>query len=159
MNDIKKLNVFDKKYGNSYSLLNGSITEASKEYFFSMLEYEKNDIYEAYHGSPNNDFYDEYIYPDNDGASLYKVNSPFLFLGHTHYNMLKKLSNTQLINPGSIGQPRDYNEPSFAVVDTNSNKVEMVRFTYNKKELIYYINKYDVNNKYLNDILKRKKDD
>jgi len=53
-----------KKYGKSYQLLKENITDKSLKYLQSMKDYEKNNIYEAYHGSPNN-YYNEYIYPDN----------------------------------------------------------------------------------------------
>ena len=97
-----------------------------------MNDFEKNSIFEAYHGSPT-DYYNEYIYPDNKGFQLGNVNTPFLFMGHTHYVMEKKICDTMVINPGSIGQPRDFNKPSFAVVDTNSINVELEDMTIRKK--------------------------
>jgi len=154
MNNKERIKILDKKYGYSYSLLKERIDKSTKDYFFSLQDYEKNQVYEAYHGSPNN-YLTEYIYPDNNNLSFPTLKSKFLFLGHTHYNMDKKYYDTRIINPGSIGQPRDYNKPSFCIVDLKNDLVEMVRFDYDKSRLNNDINKYDKNNEYLHNILKR----
>lgn len=156
LNNTMNIQVLSENYGNSYNLLNTIVTKESKKYFDSMQDFEKNKLYVAYHGSPNN-YLNEYIYPDNDDYCFKNIESPYLFLGHTHYNMKKKYKDTTIINPGSIGQPRDYNEPSFCIVDFASNKVETVRFKYNKDKLNEDILKYDRNNIYLSDILNRTK--
>ena len=31
----------------------------------------------------------------------------FLFFGHTHWPLLKRIGNTTIVNPGSVGQPKD----------------------------------------------------
>jgi len=60
-----------------------------------------------------------------------------------------------VINPGSIGQPRDYNKPSFVVVDTSSKNTEFVRYNYEQESL-----KKDIlilsDNEYLTKILNRR---
>ena len=147
-NALEKL---DKKYGQSYSLLYNKITEKSKEFFYSLAEFEKNNYYEAYHGSPNN-YLEEYIYPDT--KIEFNIGVPFLFLGHTHYSMNRKLNDTMIINPGSIGQPRDFNQGSFSIVDIKDKKVENIRYTYDKSKLEKRITKLR-DNTYLEDILKR----
>jgi len=149
-NELKKL---DKKYGQSYSLLYRNITEKSKEFFYSLAEFEKNEFYEAYHGSPNN-FLEEYIYKETDIQLNTTV--PFIFLGHTHYPMTKKVNDTLIVNPGSIGQPRDYNKGSFSIIDLKDKKVENIRYTYEKSQLEKKITKLE-DNKYLQDVLKREK--
>ncbi len=146
--ELKKL---DKKYGQSYSLLYNNITEKSKEFFYSLAEFEKNEYYEAYHGSPNN-FLEEYIYKETDIQLSTIV--PFVFLGHTHYPMTKKVNDTLIVNPGSIGQPRDYNKGSFSMVDLKDKKVENIRYTYEKSQLEKRITELE-DNKYLQDVLKR----
>ena len=151
--DDKKLKQLDQKYGKSYSMLKSSITKNSFEYLKNMQDFEKNEIYEAYHGSPSN-YFSEYIYPDNRTLK-FNMHLPYLFLGHTHYQMDKRINNTRIINPGSIGQPRDMNKPSFAVVDTKENQVEFVRFDYDKKALISDILR-NQDNDYLVSVLERK---
>ena len=86
-----------------------------------------------FHGSPWNP-YEEYIYPDskkiNDFTSL---KYDYIFLGHTHYPMLKQAGNVKIINSGSCGLPRNSDvRASAAVVDL-------------KEEIVLFINKsYDI---------------
>jgi predicted phosphodiesterase len=52
-------------------------------------------------------------------------------LGHTHVPMVKRFGKTLVINPGSLGESREANEKtmvSYAVIDTDSDEVEIVRF-------------------------------
>lgn len=152
--DENTLKKFDQKYGKSYSMLKNNITKNSFEYLKNMQDFEKNEIYEAYHASPSN-FFSEYIYPDNKTLVLNNIDALYLFLGHTHYQMDKQICGTRVINPGSIGQPRDTNKPSFVVIDTKENQVEFVRFDYDTKPLIFDILR-NQDNDYLISVLERK---
>ena len=96
----------------------------------------------------------EYIYKETDIQLSTTV--PFIFLGHTHYPMTKKVNDTLIINPGSIGQPRDYNKGSFSIIDLKDKKVENIRYTYEKSQLEKRIIELE-DNKYLQDVLKREK--
>ena len=59
-----------------------------------------------YHGSPRDD--DEYVFPwSADEALMQKAGAPFVILGHTHLPMALKFRSGLLVNPGSVGQPRD----------------------------------------------------
>ncbi|MBF0627491.1 MAG: metallophosphoesterase family protein [Magnetococcales bacterium] len=84
------------------------------------------------HASP----WDEttYLYPDAT-ALLARIDLPengILVVGHTHHPMVKRCGRGWLINPGSVGQPRDYcPEASFAVVDLAEDcRVELHRVPY-----------------------------
>lgn len=155
LKDKKYLKKLDKKYGRAYSMLHQNITAESLDFFNSLNTCEKNEFYEAYHGSPNN-YLQEYIYPDTDMKLDTTV--PIIFMGHTHYPMKREINDTLVLNPGSIGQPRDYNKGSFMIVDTNNKKVENIRYKYNKKDLINTAIALN-DNKYLIDILKRDKNE
>lgn len=150
---MKKMKELDDKYGKSYSILSNCITKKSKLFFENMLACEKNHYYEAYHGSPNN-YTEEYIYPDTN--INFNCDVSFIFLGHTHYPMNKRVNDTIVINPGSIGQPRDYNEGSFMIIDLKDKKIENIRYKYKKKELEKKVIELN-DNKYLLDVLKREK--
>lgn len=66
-----------------------------------------NDRLMFVHGSPVSS--EQYIYQDtmiDFDLELYPL---YLFMGHTHHPMLRKVGNHTLINPGSIGQPRNWN--------------------------------------------------
>jgi putative phosphoesterase len=59
-----------------------------------------------YHGSPRDD--DEYVYPSSaDEAVVKKAGAAFVILGHTHLPMALSFRSGVLVNPGSVGQPRD----------------------------------------------------
>lgn len=155
LEDKSLLKKLDEKYGNSYSLLANSLTNKSKFFFENLSDYEKNNYYEAYHASPNN-YREEYIYPDTE--ILVKSEVPFVFLGHTHYPMQRRIGNTIIVNPGSIGQSRDYGKGSFSLIDLKYKKIENIRYEYDKNKLEKDIRLYD-NKKYLLDVLKRKKNE
>jgi len=57
-----------------------------------------------------------------------------IMVGHTHYPMYFK---SRIINPGSVGQPRDGNwMPHYATLDTDSMKVEFRRFKYDHEKTL-----------------------
>ncbi len=94
------------------------------------------------HGSPWDD--DEYVY-ENDLSSLFldEVNAEVLVYGHTHVPCIKKFDNRIIINPGSVGQPRDKNpKASFAVFDTDKKIVEIKRTDYDIKAVMQKIMEY-----------------
>ena len=71
------------------------------------LEIEQKNILLA-HGSPVD--VNEYIYPDceiSKLAWLENIECDILICGHTHYPMKKFHKNKIILNPGSIGQPRN----------------------------------------------------
>ncbi len=66
------------------------------------------------HGSPSS--INEYVFPGTISLKLKgmldEVGSDILVLGHTHIPMVKNFGNGVIINPGSVGQPRDGDERS-----------------------------------------------
>lgn len=83
------------------------------------------------HGSPF-DPYDEYLYPGSRGLSrCAELDVDILVLGHTHVPMATRVGRTLVVNPGSLGQGGDPSHPgmlSYAVLDTDSDELEVVRF-------------------------------
>lgn len=101
------------------------------------------------HGSPWSE--DTYIYPDFTNKiknNLIKYNADYIFLGHTHMPMNIKLNKkTSIINPGSVGQPRNKcNNACWAIFDTSNCQINFMETKYNKKKLIQNIVKYDGSN-------------
>lgn len=70
------------------------------------------------HGSPRDD--DEYTYENEaDEDLLTMAQSELLVMGHTHVPFVRKLPGGVIVNPGSVGQPRDgVPEASYALFDT-----------------------------------------
>ena len=89
------------------------------------------------HASPRSMF--EYIKPETPdeeirnmvNEAMEPVEAEFLVVGHSHIPMNRKLGNLTIINPGSVGQPRDGDiRASCAVFDTENRKVEHFRLDY-----------------------------
>ncbi|MFQ5956856.1 MAG: metallophosphoesterase family protein, partial [Candidatus Brocadiales bacterium] len=87
------------------------------------------------HGSPCGDMY-KYLKPSVSDSTLIEelegVNADFVFLGHTHLPMIikrRKLGRTTVINPGSVGQPRD-GSPLASYTIWEDGHVEIKRVEY-----------------------------
>ncbi|MGA9187021.1 MAG: metallophosphoesterase family protein [Methanosarcina sp.] len=89
------------------------------------------------HASPRSMF--EYIKPETPDEEIRNmvneavepVEAEFLIVGHSHIPMNRKLGNLAIINPGSVGQPRNGDiRTSCAVFDTENGKVEQLHLDY-----------------------------
>ena len=111
------------KYGSSYRL---TLPALQREFLCSLPDTVeinaggKNIC--IYHGGPS-DFLEQRIYPDtvireND---LYD-GLDYLFVGHTHYRFSKRIWRTLVINPGSLGQPRDGYGFSYCLITTDTDE-------------------------------------
>lgn len=74
----------------------------------------------------------EYVYEDDAKSSmLSSADADILILGHTHIPYMKKFGSGLILNPGSVGQPRDGNpKGSLAVLDPETSTCSMIRFDY-----------------------------
>jgi diadenosine tetraphosphatase ApaH/serine/threonine PP2A family protein phosphatase len=111
-----------------------------------------DDMIEICHGSPFDE--DAYIFDEIDAVRALRVSTRALCLfGHTHYPATFELSNGEfdnlgrsttpeahvalrdgakyLVNPGSVGQPRDGDpRAAYAIVDTGAKRIELFRVEY-----------------------------
>ena len=76
--------------------------------------------------------------------------------GHTHWRMSRYSKGTWIVNPGSIGQPRDGKGFGFAIVDTRSYEAQFYSVNINLHELFQEAERWDPNLKKLKDVLQRK---
>lgn len=78
------------------------------------------------HGSPYEP-HNEYIYPNSASLSRFaELETDYVVLGHTHYQMAQRVGRALVINPGSAGEARDPRNAfrlSYAVLDTSSDEV------------------------------------
>jgi predicted phosphodiesterase len=89
----------------------------------------------VFHGSPRDHLY-EYVYPDMLEKIVFPV-SDITALGHTHWQFSKPLGNMLVLNPGSIGQPRDGDPRSaITVMDTRTGSVTPLRKKYDIHQVI-----------------------
>jgi predicted phosphodiesterase len=103
------------------------------------------------HGSPHDE--DEYVFNEHHARTVFELHSaPLILYGHTHLPVIfscdvdgrvrgfsvrgeaivKLDPNLRyLINPGSVGQPRDRNpQSSFAIIDSTKRTVQFFRVGY-----------------------------
>jgi len=84
------------------------------------------------HGAPWDT--DQYVYPDSNESLLRRCAQggyDWVVLGHTHYPMLRPCDHTTVVNPGSVGQPRNRRPGAhWALLDTESGTIEQRCETY-----------------------------
>lgn len=82
------------------------------------------------HATPRDPF-DEYLREDKAAweARLKGIDADFVLVGHTHIPFAMQLNGPMVINPGSIGQPRD-GDPRAAYAIIENGKVELRRVKY-----------------------------
>ena len=89
------------------------------------------------HASPRSMF--EYIKPETPDEDIRAmladpmepVDAEFLIVGHSHIPMNRKLGDLIIINPGSVGQPRDRDtRAGCAIFDTETGGLELLRLEY-----------------------------
>jgi predicted phosphodiesterase len=87
------------------------------------------------HASPWDE--ETYLYPDSPRLDEIELaEREVLCLGHTHHPMLRRAGAGLVVNPGSVGQPRDRDpRASYAVLDTASGAVEHRRAAYDVERL------------------------
>src|SRR3954470_4947059 len=130
------------------------LTPPHREWLASLPEgpIDVDEVVEICHGSPFDE--DAYIFDELDAVRALKVsNRPLCLFGHTHYPVTFELSDDSfdnvgsasgaqaqlpmkpgckyLINPGSVGQPRDGDpRAAYAIVDTKLQRAELYRIRY-----------------------------
>ena len=154
--DEELRNAYLKKYGNSMENLLGQDTEEFIQRLSGLPEsyIHANSGLAFYHGSPW-DSLDGYVYPDSPLEKFLDYPDSLFILGHTHYPMIRTIDEKLIVNPGSLGQPRNGGWPTFAVIDYSSKKVIFREISYNKTELVSQINEIDGHNQYLKEVLFR----
>lgn len=87
----------------------------------------------AVHSHPKETLVDTHVRP-KDFPSLVKFieNYKMLLIGHTHIQAAKHIDGKIILNPGSVGQPRDYEyRASYGIIDTDSYEYSLHRVDYN----------------------------
>jgi len=151
---------YRKMYGTGYDVCRDSL---SKDELHWLLNLPKNteinieDVhFSVYHGSPAAT--DEYVYPDASTAVLERcyVARDITVLGHTHYPLMHELNGRILLNPGSIGQPRDFGgQACYALVDLVTRAIVFKRIPYDVSPVITEVQVRDPSLNYLHKIMTR----
>jgi putative phosphoesterase len=161
MTDNEYLEKVTRQYGSGIKVALQKLTAEQIDYLGDLSEY-KNVILDnvnigLYHGSPRDN--DEYIYPDANHdllRQISRVQNEYILMGHTHYPMCAHIDNHTLLNPGSVGQPRDIGGlASWAIINTSNKMVVHRRVKFKVDELINECKKNDPDIVYLRDVLVR----
>jgi putative phosphoesterase len=86
------------------------------------------------HGHPDDP--DRYTYPDQFGPEMLDEED-VLVLGHTHVQAHRSYDEGVVVNPGSVGQPRDGDpRAAYAVLDLDDLTVEERRVEYDVEQVV-----------------------
>ncbi len=137
------------------SASNKALAEATLAYHRSLLDGENLDWlralpmsaefkldgyrFTAFHGTPRDPLYGYQITPDLPDDQLREeiegVKADFILLGHTHLPMVRGIGSRVVVNPGSVGQPRDgAPQASYAIIEDGI--VELKRTDYDLRKTL-----------------------
>lgn len=151
---------YKQKYGSGYEICRNQLSKNELEWLLGLPE--KLDIkirdmsFTIAHGSLNDQ--EKYIYPDISINILEENHniSDFTVLGHTHYPFIKNNGRNIIINPGSVGQPRDISRiASYVLINTENHAITFRRVRFEIDEIIRAAQKYDPEIDYLQTVLER----
>ena len=154
------------KYGGALEQAANELLTREQVAYLARLPYRK-ELYIAgrhillCHGSPWDR--DEYIYPDAPNEVLARCTMGdfnVVVMGHTHYPMIKQYRHTLIVNPGSVGQPRNnQTAASWALLDLDDLTAQLRHVTYDVVSVIAEAHRNDPKVPYLAEVLERKKGD
>ena len=162
IHDPAVLSRYKSQYGSSLEIALGELNNEDLNFLTSLPDQLAfslgNKEILLCHGSPWDN--DEYIYPDVLQKKLEKydeLSASVIFQGHTHYPMELTHNNKKIINPGSLGQPRNRQAGAhWAIYDSETNEVTFKTTLYSIESLIKEIETHDPTNVYLKTVLTRK---
>ena len=151
---------YRSKYGSGYEVCRETLSADELRWLVTLPESLTVDIdgcsFHVAHGSLSSA--DEYLYPDAGAEVLERnySNSTVTVFGHTHYPFLHARDERLLINPGSVGQPRDAGGmASYVIVNTENHTVRFRRKLFEQSKLVDASKSRDPELKYLWTIMSR----
>lgn len=152
---------YRRKYGSGYRICRETLREDEMQWLLSLPNKAELTLADAqfsiHHGSP--EATDEYIYPDAPTEVLARchASSHFTVLGHTHYPFIQCLNGRILLNPGSVGQPRDLGgQASYALINLANGTVIFKRVPFDITQVVRAAQERDPELGYLHEIMMRK---
>jgi predicted phosphodiesterase len=94
-----------------------------------------------YHGSPRDDV--EYVFEESAEPELLRLSGTrLLILGHTHVPFVRRSKEGTIVNPGSVGQPRDGDPRAcFMVYDSTKDDFTIRRVEYDIESVVAAISR------------------
>lgn len=109
------------------------------------------------HGAPWDN--DSYVYPDADATTLARCAVPdydIVIVGHTHYPLLRVVGGVTLLNPGSVGQPRNRQPGAqWALLDSSTGEITLRNEPYDSSAVAAQARTRHPDLPYLADVLTR----
>lgn len=144
-----------ENYGSSY---NAVLTKEQCAYIEELPDFLEVELagkrFGIFHGGYE-DYLNQRIYPDSDiSAELICAKYDYVILGHTHYRFLRRVQETVVINPGSLGQPRDGKGFSYCILHTDTGYCEFKTVKIDLQGLLAEVRQRDFDRKvckYLHD--------
>lgn len=149
---------YKKKYGSSFSefVENANLTQI--EFLASIPSTNLVELdgvkFMLVHGGPMDPLHQR-VYPDTLFDDFQDIKADVVFLGHTHYRMNRTIGSKTIINPGSVGQPRDSKPASFVIYDTQNKEAKFVDVPFDVDKLKEQIYARTSEPSYLIDVLDR----
>lgn len=149
LSSIAEMERLTQRYGHGLSVAAKTLKDGDRDMLLSLPETRRltfeNVTATICHGAPwdNN----AYVYPDAEPgvfARLVETGTDLVCFGHTHHPMVKTVDQTILLNPGSVGQPRDGRPGAcWASFDCNSKHVELHRESYDAGNVLDQCRRFD----------------
>ena len=160
INDKKFADNCHKKYGSGLNIAMKTLSEDQLDWIKELPESKALEIgglkLTLHHGSDKH--IDEYIYPDVSEKRLSRVvtESDYVFFGHTHYPAVFPRDDCVIVNPGSVGQPRDLGSvASYVILNTENCSIVNKRLPFANRRLMETAKELDPHYPYLSEILER----
>lgn len=111
------------------------LTEEQLEWVTNLDRKVEFNNYQVVHSHP--DVVDRYVYPSDFGdVSDYIDDEDGLLLGHTHYQHAEMQDGSIIMNPGSVGQPRDGDaRAAYGIIESEDNSYDTHRVEYDIQEV------------------------
>jgi len=114
------------------------------------------------HGSPRNPLYG-YLRPSLPESEILlsltpniyafrpkPVDADLVIVGHTHIPTDMRVKNVRVLNPGSVGQPRDGDwRASASILDLNSGDFKIYRVEYNIRDVVQKLRSLNLDSRYV----------
>ncbi len=159
------INTFNQEAKKAIQWTQEAITHETREYLKTLPTTIINGNFTLAHASPRQPVFEYILDPHTAAINFDYFHTPFCLVGHTHvpvmyeekginriishtpaYNAAIQLNGNRLIiNPGSVGQPRDSDpRAAYALLDTDSNMWEYRRVSYPISETQEEMRKHDM---------------
>ncbi len=151
---------YRQKYGSGYDVCRETLSDDELEWLLHLPEKAwltlEGVSFGVHHGSPGAT--NKYIYPDASLNTLVACydRADYTILGHTHYSFVHHFSGRILLNPGSVGQPRDKGgHACYALLNLANNALRFKRVSYDTQPVVQQAKVRDPTLSYLHKVITR----